>query len=54
LEEMARAIDKNEMVKTVSYEDATVNDLINVKWLLGLICGLIFCEWFLRKRGGEL
>ncbi len=54
LAEMARAIDKNEMVKTVSYEDATVNDLINVKWLLGLICGLIFCEWFLRKRGGEL
>ena len=54
LEEMERAIGKNETVKTVSYEKATVNDLINIKWFLGLICGLIFCEWFLRKRGGDL
>lgn len=54
LEELNRAIGKNETVKTVSYENASVNDLINIKWLLGLICGLIFCEWFLRKRGGDL
>lgn len=54
LEEMERVIGKNEAVKTVSYENATVNDMINIKWFLGLICGLIFCEWFLRKRGGDL
>jgi len=54
LREMEREIGRNETVKTVSYENATVSDLINVKWILGLICGLIFCEWFLRKRGGDL
>lgn len=54
LEELERVIGKNEAVKTVSYENATVNDLINVKWFLGVICVLIFCEWFLRKRGGDL
>lgn len=54
MDEMGRAISKNEMVKTVSYENASVSDMIDVKWLFGLICGLMFCEWFLRKRGGDL
>lgn len=51
---LGRVLDKNEMLKTVSYESRTFSDMIDVKWLLGLICGLIFCEWFLRKRSGEL
>lgn len=54
LAELGRVLDKNEMLKTVSYESRTVSDMIDVKWLLGLICGLIFCEWLLRKRSGDL
>lgn len=54
LEDLGKAVENNELVKTVSYESKTVSDMIDVKWLLGLICLLIFCEWFLRKRAGDL
>jgi hypothetical protein len=47
-------ISKNENIKTVSYEDRKYDELINLKWLFGLILGLMSIEWFLRKRNGEL
>ncbi|MCX2572995.1 hypothetical protein [Pedobacter sandarakinus] len=52
--QIADEILKNENIKTISYEDRTYNELINMKWLFGLIVALLATEWFLRKRYGEL
>ena len=51
---IADEILKNENIKTISYEDRKYNELINIKWLFGLIIILLSLEWFLRKRNGEL
>ena len=46
-------LDKNEQIKTISYEDRKYEELINFKWLFALILLLLSVEWFLRKRNGE-
>ncbi|TCD07010.1 hypothetical protein EZ449_14550 [Pedobacter frigidisoli] len=51
---IADEILKNENIKTISYEDRKFDELINIKWLFGLILVLLSVEWFLRKRNGEL
>lgn len=51
---IADEILKNENIKTISYEDRKYDELINLKWLFGLILILLSIEWFLRKRNGEL
>ncbi|WP_316796683.1 hypothetical protein [Pedobacter agri] len=51
---IADEIRKNENIKTISYEDRKYDELINLKWLFGLILVLLSTEWFLRKRNGEL
>jgi hypothetical protein len=51
---IADEILKNENIKTISYEDRKYDELINMKWLFGLIIILLGTEWFLRKRNGEL
>ncbi|WP_316804961.1 hypothetical protein [Pedobacter nototheniae] len=51
---IADEILKNENIKTISYEDRRYDELINMKWLFGLILILLGTEWFLRKRNGEL
>lgn len=43
---------KNDMVKTVSYEEKSYEDLINLKWFFALLISLLSVEWFLRKRNG--
>ncbi|MCD8740888.1 hypothetical protein LT679_09775 [Mucilaginibacter roseus] len=47
-------IKKNESVKTVVYEDKHYNELVDVKWVFGVILFLISAEWFIRKREGEV
>jgi hypothetical protein len=51
---LADLIRKNENVKTIVYEDKHYSDLVDVKWLFGLILALLSVEWFLRKREGEI
>ncbi|PWS30613.1 hypothetical protein [Pedobacter paludis] len=51
---IADEILKNENIKTISYEDRKYDELINMKWIFGLILILFSTEWFLRKRNGEL
>lgn len=45
-------IKKNENVASVSYEEKTMDDLINKKWLIIIPIVLLALEWFLRKRAG--
>jgi len=47
-------IEKNEHVKTLSYEDRKYEELINFKWVFVLIITMLTLEWFLRKRNGEI
>jgi hypothetical protein len=54
INQLADLIRKNENIKTVVYEDKHYSDLIDLKWLFGLILLLLSTEWFLRKREGEV
>lgn len=54
ISQLAEQIRKNENIKTVVYEDKHYSDLIDMKWLFGLILLLLSTEWFLRKREGEV
>jgi len=47
-------LEKSGQLKTISYEDRKYEELINLKWLFGLIVLLLSTEWFLRKRNGEI
>lgn len=47
-------IEKNESIKTLSYEDLKYEALINFKWLFAMIILLLSLEWFFRKRNGEI
>ncbi|GAA4091658.1 hypothetical protein GCM10022392_11960 [Mucilaginibacter panaciglaebae] len=54
MNQLADLIRKNENIKTLVYEDRHYNDMIDVKWIFGLIVVLLGLEWFLRKREGEV
>ncbi|MDG1262212.1 MAG: hypothetical protein P8O05_10665 [Flavobacteriales bacterium] len=38
---------------TISYERTQLTDLINLKWILALLLGLLSIEWLTRKRSGS-
>lgn len=51
---IADELEKSGSVKTISYEDRKYEELVNLKWLFGLIMLLLSTEWFFRKRNGEV
>ncbi|POY38543.1 hypothetical protein C3K47_03870 [Solitalea longa] len=53
LNKLVDLIAKKDTIKPVSYEDKTLNELVNLKWLFGLIMALLTIEWFIRKRNGD-
>lgn len=53
LKELAEAIKKREDIKTVSYNEKQLNELINIKWIFFLLVALISLEWFARKYFGR-
>jgi hypothetical protein len=54
ISKLADLIKKNENIKTVVYEDKHYSDLVDIKWIFGLILALLSAEWFMRKREGEV
>jgi len=54
LNTLSEKIRKNELVKTISYEDRKYEELINFKLIFGLIVVFLSAEWFLRKRNGQV
>ena len=52
LEQLAEAINKREDIKSVSYTQNKLSDLINLKWIFFILLGLLSVEWFMRKRNG--
>lgn len=47
-------IAKNEKVKTISFEEKSYENFINLKWVFAVLMGLLSLEWFLRKRNGAI
>ncbi|HET6226944.1 MAG TPA: hypothetical protein VFF27_11735 [Bacteroidia bacterium] len=52
LEQLAEKLQAREDVKSVSYSEKKLDDLLNLKWIFFVILGLISLEWFIRKRNG--
>ena len=52
LEDLQQELLKNENITSTSYSSYDLNEMINLKWLFGLILLLLSAEWFLRKRNG--
>lgn len=50
---IADELEKSGQVKTITYEDRRYEEMINLKWIFGLILLLLSAEWFFRKRNGE-
>ena len=52
LDALESEIYTQENIVSVSYTQKTVEDLIDWKWIFGLVLLLLTIEWFLRKRNG--
>ncbi len=52
IDELADLIKNREEIKTVSYEQKKLDELISVKWIFFLLMTLLSVEWFIRKRSG--
>jgi hypothetical protein len=52
MQNIAREIDANATIKPVSYAHQHLQDLVNLKWIFGLLLFTISMEWFFRKREG--
>lgn len=53
LNELPGMLKKNELIKTISYENNRYEELINFKLIFFLIVTLLSLEWIIRKRNGK-
>ena len=54
LEQLQQSILKNESIKSISYLQKQITDLINLKWLFALILAFLTTEWYIRKQQGGI
>lgn len=52
LDKLEELLTNREDIRTVSYTEKKLSDLVNLKWVFFLLLGLLTIEWFLRKRNG--
>ena len=52
LEKLAEKLNARDDIKSVSYSEKKLTDVINLKWIFFLILALLSIEWFMRKRNG--
>jgi len=52
LENIVNKLNAREDIKSISYSQKKLNDLINLKWIFFLLLALLSLEWFMRKRNG--
>lgn len=52
MEKLSEKLNARNDIKSISYSEKKLNDLINLKWIFFIILGLISAEWFMRKRNG--
>ncbi len=52
LDKLAEMLNAREDIKTVSYSEKKLREVINLKWIFFLLLALLSFEWFMRKRNG--
>lgn len=52
MEKLAEKLNQRKDIKSVSFTEKKLNDLINLKWIFFIVLFLISAEWFMRKRNG--
>lgn len=52
LDELAAEIEQNKNISSIIYEEQSIKDLINLKWIFFILLILLTLEWFLRKQQG--
>lgn len=52
-DELAGLIRKNENLKSISYLDRKLDDLVSSPWFFAMLAFLLSLEWFVRKRSGS-
>jgi hypothetical protein len=52
LNELKKVLLNNENIKTITYTQKDVKDLIDMKWIFFLLMALLTIEWFVRKYSG--
>ena len=52
IDELINTIRQNPNIKSVEYKQNTLTNVLNLKWLFGIILFLFSLEWFLRKFWG--
>ena len=51
--EIAEILKKREDLKTITYYQSKLQEIINLKWILFIILILLSIEWFIRKQQGS-
>ena len=54
LDQLQESILKNDSIKSISYLQKQITDLINLKWIFALIIALLTTEWYIRKQQGGI
>ncbi len=52
MEKLSSKLNSRDDIKSVSYSEKKLRDVINLKWIFFLILTLLSFEWFMRKRNG--
>ncbi len=52
LDKLAEQLNARTDIKSVSYTQNKLADLVNLKWIFFLLLALLSFEWFMRKRNG--
>ncbi|HNW98521.1 MAG TPA: hypothetical protein PKK00_08950 [Bacteroidales bacterium] len=53
LDDLLKALEKRDDIKSVSFTQKRLSDLLNLFWVFIIILGLISAEWFIRKWSGN-
>ena len=54
LEQLQKDILSSDSIKSITYSHKQLTDLVNLKWIFGIIILLLSIEWFLRKHNGKV
>jgi hypothetical protein len=54
LDQLQKEILSSESIKSITFSHKQLTDLVNLKWIFGIILCLLSAEWFLRKHNGKV
>jgi hypothetical protein len=54
MNKIANAIQKNDRIKPIIYQNQDVKSWIDLKWIFVLLMMMLATEWFVRKWNGSI